>query len=46
MEAKCFCFDAKKVLFHLFLHLKRNENEMKRKQNGKEAKTAKQKRIK
>jgi hypothetical protein len=40
-----FHFDAKKVFFRLVSHLKRNENEMKRKQNKKEAKTSKEKRI-
>jgi hypothetical protein len=45
-EAKFFRFDAKKVFFRLFRidakrrTLKRNENETKRKQNVKEAKTA------
>ncbi len=33
-----FRSEAKKVFFRLFLHLKRSENEMKRKQNEKEAK--------
>ncbi len=33
-----FRFDAKKVFFHLFSHLKQNKNEMKRKPNSKEAK--------
>ncbi len=41
-----FRFNAKKVFFRLFSHLKRNENEIKRKQNEKEAKTSKRKRIK
>jgi hypothetical protein len=36
MEAKFFRFDAKKVgFFRLFSHLKRNENEIKRKQSKK-----------
>jgi hypothetical protein len=35
MEAKFFRFDAKKVFFRLFSHLKRNENESKRKQSEK-----------
>jgi hypothetical protein len=34
-KRKFFCFDAKKVFFRLFSHLKRNENEIKRKQNEK-----------
>ncbi len=41
-----FRFDAKKVFFRLFSHLKQNDNEIKRKQNDKEAKTSKRKRIK
>jgi hypothetical protein len=41
-----FRFDAKKVFFRLFSHLKQNENEIKRKQNDNEAKTSKRKRIK
>jgi hypothetical protein len=41
-----FRFNAKKVFFCLFLHLKQNENGMKQKQNEKEAKTSKRKRIK
>ncbi len=45
-KAKFFRFDAKKVLFRLFSHLKCNKNEMKRKGNEKEAKTSKRKRIK
>jgi hypothetical protein len=39
-----FASMQKKWFFRLFLHLKQNENEMKRKQNGKEAKTSKRKR--
>jgi hypothetical protein len=35
MEAKFFRFDAKKVFFRLFSHLKRNENEIRRKQSEK-----------
>jgi hypothetical protein len=35
MEAKFFRFDAKKVFFRLFSHLKRNENEIKQKQSEK-----------
>ncbi len=35
MEAKLFRFDAKKVFFRLFSHLKRNENEIKQKQSEK-----------
>jgi hypothetical protein len=35
MEAKFFRFDAKKVFFRLFSHLKRNENKIKRKQSEK-----------
>jgi hypothetical protein len=38
-ETNLFPFNAKKVLFSLFSHMKRNENEMKPKQNEKEAKT-------
>jgi hypothetical protein len=41
-----FASMRKKCFFHLFSHLKRNKNEMKRKQNEKETKTAKRKRIK
>jgi hypothetical protein len=35
-------FDAKKVFFRLFSHLKRNENEMKQKRNEKDAKICKE----
>ncbi len=41
-----FGYHAKKVFFRLFLHLKRNENEMKQEQNEKEAKTSRRKRMK
>jgi hypothetical protein len=45
-KQKFFRFDAKKVFFRLFSYLKQNENEMKRKENEKEAKISKRKRIK
>jgi hypothetical protein len=46
-EAKLFSLlSEKSVFFRLFSHLKQNENEMKRKQNEKEAKTLMRKRIK
>jgi hypothetical protein len=35
MEANFFRFDAKNVFFRLFSYLKRNENEIKRKQSEK-----------
>jgi hypothetical protein len=42
-EATFFRFDVKKMFFRLFSHLKRNLNEMKRKQNEKEVKRSEMK---
>jgi hypothetical protein len=42
-EAKFCCFFAKKVFFHLFLHMKQNENEMKWKKTKKNWKLQREK---
>ncbi len=44
--SEIFFSSMQKSVFRLFSHLKRNENEIKQKQNEKEAKTSKWKRIK